>query len=115
MRLVKPVLAGLAVLLATWNYFSEAEVRWNPGELAPDEPAQTMIDAAANWHMVPASASLARQLEKVRKGDIIVLQGTLIDLESPDHQRIRTSLTRGDTGAGACEVVWVEKIEIVYR
>jgi hypothetical protein len=31
---------------------------------------------------------------------------------APDGWRWRSSLTREDTGAGACELVWVERIAV---
>ena len=31
-------------------------------------------------------------------------------MRAPDGWRWRSSLTREDTGAGACELVWVERI-----
>ena len=36
----------------------------------------------------------------------------LVDVEMPNGALWRTSLSRTDTGAGACETVYVERIEI---
>lgn len=70
---------------------------------------------SANWHLVPASESVWRALRGLRVGDVIELEGLLIDLERPDAGLLRTSLRRDDTGAGACEIVWVESVRRRYR
>ena len=36
------------------------------------------------------------------------LEGKLVNLENPDVGSRKTSLTREDTGAGACEIIYVE-------
>ena len=50
-------------------------------------------------------------------GDLVTLQGKLVDVEIRDAggavaARMRTSLTRDDVGSGACEIVWVESVEV---
>jgi len=41
-------------------------------------------------------------------GQIVHLEGYLVDIDSAETGSIRTSLTRDDTGAGACEIIYVE-------
>ena len=65
---------------------------------------------SANMHMVPASREVERALKSVRPGQDVVLSGYLIEARAPDGWRWRSSMTREDTGAGACELVWVERI-----
>ena len=38
----------------------------------------------------------------------VKLDGMLVNLENPDVGTRTTSLTRGDTGAGACEIIYVK-------
>ena len=71
----------------------------------------------ANNHLIPATDEVARALEHVRIGDLLSLQGKLVDVEIRDRRgkqvfRSRTSLTRSDVGSGACEIVWVESVEV---
>jgi len=71
----------------------------------------------ANNHLVPATEEVARDLGRVRIGDLVTLQGKLVDVEIRDASgavaaRMRTSLTRDDVGSGACEIVWVESVEV---
>ena len=65
---------------------------------------------SANMHMVPANADVERVLNSVKPGQQISFSGYLIEARAPDGWRWRSSLSREDTGAGACELVWVEKI-----
>ena len=65
---------------------------------------------SANMHMVPASADVERALRAIRPGVKVSFSGYLIEARAPDGWRWKSSLTREDTGAGACELVWVEKI-----
>jgi len=65
---------------------------------------------SANMHMVPANAAVERTLRALHSGQRVTISGYLIEARAPDGWRWRSSLTREDTGAGACELVWVEKI-----
>ena len=73
---------------------------------------QQIISSSGNMHMIPATASVERSLMKLREGDVVVLQGYLVDVDHDSGWRWRTSMTRTDTGAGACEIVYVESIAV---
>ena len=75
-------------------------------------PRRDIETQSANMHMVPADAAVARRLESVRAGHIVKLSGYLIEARAPDGWRWRSSLTREDTGNGACELIWVERVEL---
>ena len=65
---------------------------------------------SANMHMIPASADVERALNSVKTGQHVRFSGYLVEARAPDGWRWVSSLTREDTGAGACELVWVERI-----
>ncbi len=65
---------------------------------------------SANMHMVPANAEVERTLKSIRPGQHVTFSGYLIEARAPDGWRWKSSLTREDTGPGACELVWVERI-----
>lgn len=65
---------------------------------------------SANMHMIPADRNLRRALAHIGAGDRVRIRGLLVDVDAP-HLRWRTSLTRDDTGPGACELVWVEQVQ----
>lgn len=67
---------------------------------------------SANWHIVPASAAVDRALRRVRVGEVVRIEGELVDVEGPDGGSARTSLRRDDTGAGACEIILAESLAI---
>jgi hypothetical protein len=58
-------------------------------------------------HMIPADAATAKELGRVRIGDKVRIDGWLVEADAPDGWRWRSSLTREDSGGGACEVVYV--------
>lgn len=68
---------------------------------------------SANMHMIPDRGSVERGLKRLRPGDVVRLQGFLVDVDHPSGWHWRTSLTRADTGAGACEIVYVENLEVL--
>jgi hypothetical protein len=75
-------------------------------------PVQDVIEHSANTHVIPADATVRKQLAHVRPGQVVHLSGLLVDGTRDDGAWIRTSLTRSDTGAGACEVMLVESVEV---
>lgn len=75
-------------------------------------PRRELETHAANMHMIPASDDVARTLAQVSAGEHIRLSGKLVRVEGDDGWRWVSSLTREDTGAGACELVWVESLEL---
>jgi len=75
-------------------------------------PRRDIETHSANMHMIPATSDIERHLESVRSGEIVRLRGYLVEVQGQDGFTWRSSLTREDTGAGACELVWVEQLEV---
>lgn len=76
-------------------------------------------EKASNNHLIPADRAIARQIGAIRVGDQIRMTGLLVDYTvtrngQPIFTR-RTSLTRGDTGNGACEILYVTGLYVVAR
>jgi len=67
---------------------------------------------SANMHLIPATSEVEGQIKRARVGDIVHLSGYLVEVRADDGWRWVSSLTREDTGAGACEVVWVEQFDL---
>lgn len=74
-----------------------------------------IIQNSGNMHMVPAHSRIRKKLKGVRVGDIVRLRGQLVDIDHPSGWHWKTSLRRDDTGAGSCEIVYLEEIEIEAR
>lgn len=75
-------------------------------------PLEQICASASNMHMIPASKYARRMLLKVRPGQIIEIEGYLVNVSGKDGMTWQSSLSRTDTGRGACELVWVEKAAI---
>ena len=56
--------------------------------------------------------AVRRQLERLRVGQVVHLTGFLVDGVCDDGAYIHTSMTRSDTGPGACEVMLVEQVDV---
>ena len=76
-------------------------------------PRQEVISHSANMHMIPADDEVKKILLDVRQGEIVSFSGFLVRVNRPRGWTWKTSLSRTDTGNGACEVVWVERISHV--
>jgi hypothetical protein len=79
----------------------------------PDAEAidiHTALLGAANMHLIPAGAAVRLQLQRVRAGHIVELHGKLVNVSRADGYQWNSSLTRADTGAGACELYYVESV-----
>lgn len=77
----------------------------------PPIPQHEIERSAANMHMIPADPAIARELAKIRQGAIVRMRGQLVEAKRGDGFQWRSSLTREDTGAGACELFLVDSIE----
>ena len=85
--------------------------RYGWGSGGPPMPPDTIARNSANMHMVPADATVARGIANARAGQVVRLHGWLIRIDDPSGWHWQSSLTREDTGAGACELVLVCAIE----
>jgi len=84
---------------------------WSPRGPMPISRA-TVISHSANTHVIPADPAVRDALERLRVGDVVRLRGPLVDGKRDDGVAFHTSLTRLDSGPGACEVVLVRSVEL---
>jgi hypothetical protein len=73
-------------------------------------PQDEIVASSANMHMIPADDGVKQALERVRPGQVVHVEGFLVDINRRDGRWWHTSLTRTDSGAGACEIIYVESI-----
>ena len=66
---------------------------------------------SANWHVIPENSAVSSVLGRLRVGSVVEFRGQLVDIEGGEGG-LRTSLTRTDTGAGACEILLAESARI---
>ena len=64
-------------------------------------------------HMIPADDYVWDQLLGIKEGNIIQIEGQLVLVDSLDGWSWRSSMSREDTGNGACEVIFVERVRVL--
>lgn len=75
-------------------------------------PDREIIRQSGNMHIIPADDLVRKRLQDIRRGHIVHARGYLVDADHESGFRWRTSLSRDDTGNGACELFYVERLEI---
>jgi hypothetical protein len=73
-------------------------------------PEEVLNSHCANMHMVPADQEIEKQLKSVDVRDVVDMSGYLVEITGPNKFKWRSSLTRTDTGSGACELMWVQEV-----
>jgi hypothetical protein len=85
---------------------------WDARDASFPIPARTLQTHAAQMHMVPPDDAMEARLERLRPGQIVRARGWLVDIRGPGGFAWNTSLRRDDTGPGACEILYVQSIEV---
>lgn len=102
------VLDRLGISMSNRFYFYE----W------PDEPPipQDVIKvSSANNHVIAANPEVRKLIRGLRHGQILTMDGYLVNATGPEGRAWNSSLTREDTGNGACELFYVESAKVVDR
>ena len=74
---------------------------------------EEIISQSANTHIIYGNSAVKNIIEDIDAGEFIYMQGYLVDVAKiGERGKWRTSLTRNDSGAGACEVFFVEFAEL---
>jgi hypothetical protein len=84
--------------------------RWSASELPV--PREDIEHHSANMHLIPADRFVRKAIGQLRPGQVVSLSGELVEVRARSGWTMRSSLTRDDTGAGACELVWVERLDL---
>ncbi len=69
-----------------------------------------IVEASANVHLIPKNIEILNRLKKIKTGHIVTLKGFLVDVTNPNGFSWKSSMTRTDTGNGACELLYVTEI-----
>ncbi len=89
--------------------------RWYHYSWEDDSPydADYLRLHSSNVHIIPATPNLAEALLKIKEDDQVFLEGLLVDIEATQGDRKwrnSTSLSRSDSGNGACEILYVKRL-----
>lgn len=114
-------------LALAWGELSDPQVdqwiewwqdgRWYRYRWLADSPFQgeTINRYSANVHIIPATNKVAAALRRVEPNDRVLLEGYLVDVlahksDASEIWQLNTSLSRSDTGDGACEILYVKQV-----
>lgn len=78
--------------------------RW--GSEGPPLPLNEIVRSSANMHLIPGNERVAQALSQIRPHQTVRLQGWLVEARR-DNFVWRSSTSREDSGAGACELIYV--------
>jgi len=81
---------------------------WYQYQQPPPIPREQIVARSTNIHIIPATPAVASFCKSVRKGELVHLEGKLVEATGPGMNAWRSSLTRTDSGNGACELMLVE-------
>lgn len=79
----------------------------------PPIPKEQIVSHSTNVHIIPATDAIASQCKSLRTGSLVHLSGDLVAVTGPGIGLWRSSLTRTDTGNGACEIMLVKELSIL--
>lgn len=86
---------------------------YRPDEKSPSISHQQFFKMSSNTHIVPKNKDVYRQIKSVKVDQIVILKGHLVSISGPNEFSWYSSLHRTDMGNGACELMWVDTVEIV--
>lgn len=89
-----------------WGYW-----RWSGS--APPIPSREIETSAANMHIISAEPWIEHQLRRLRPGQLVRLDGQLVNASAADGFRWNSSLSRTDTGGGSCELFYVRYLSVI--
>ncbi len=81
---------------------------WYEYRMPPPIPQDEIMKHSANLHIIPANREVEKACEWARAGQLIHLDGELVEATGPNIGTWRSSLRRDDNGNGACELFLVE-------
>lgn len=76
-------------------------------------PRDDIERSSTNVHIIANNPQQVAELLAVKPGDLVSLQGYLVDVKKPDGFIWTTSRVRDDHGDGACEILLVEHLSII--
>lgn len=79
----------------------------------PPIKKQEMWKHAANMHLIGATQKIRDKISSLRRGQIVKIDGYLVNAKSPDGWTLETSLSREDIGNKSSELVWIKSLSIL--
>ncbi|MDB6170935.1 MAG: hypothetical protein JWL59_246 [Chthoniobacteraceae bacterium] len=79
-------------------------------EGAPPIDKTVLAGHSANMHLIASNRSVANGIGALKSGEVVAIIGYLVNAAGPEGFYWNTSLSRTDTGNGACELLYVTAI-----
>ena len=76
-------------------------------------PQNIIISNSANMHIIPANIKIDAALNGIKRGSLIELSGYLVTVKADKGWTWKSSLSRNDSGDGACEIFWVDDFTFI--
>lgn len=70
-------------------------------------PLGELATHSANVHCLPANDEVFETLKSLRRNSLVSLKGYLVEASKDGAPPWTSSLERGDSGNGACEIFWI--------
>jgi hypothetical protein len=86
---------------------------WYHWAQQPPITPEEIVSHSTNVHIIPSSFAIAVRCKSLRTGTVVHLSGDLVEASGPGINSWRSSLSRTDTGNGACELMWVKEMSIL--
>ena len=77
-------------------------------------PKKEIELSSSNIHIIPANEEVEDSIDEIVKGNIIKIEGKLVNVSRKGEKfKWKSSTKRDDTGGGACEILWAESIKVL--
>jgi hypothetical protein len=86
---------------------------WFEYRLPPPISKEEIISHSTNLHVIPATRAIAAGSKSLRVGSLVHLGGDLVEATGASIGTWRSSLSRTDTGNGACELMLVNELSVL--
>lgn len=77
-------------------------------------PPQLATQLVSNMHIIPANPEIAKAIKKVRRGDLVRLNGDLVQVNDKDLVW-KSALDWNGVGDGACKLIRVNSIQWIEK
>jgi hypothetical protein len=100
-------------LKSTYTFYQDHRwLFWRSAGPVSDAERATITASIGNEHLIPATPRIDRAIRWADVGDIVAIEGSLVTVLGADGRVLtRSSTSRTDTGAGACEVIQVTRFQ----
>ena len=81
--------------------------------IRPPIQENQMLSQMDLLHMIPSSPNINKEAKKLRNGNLIALEGLLVDVESSRNYNWNNNLVKAGTNETRTLIIWVTKLEVL--